>query len=412
MIQWIHSIRVSLFLKKNLIVIIGSLNIGGTESHLAAVLPLLVARGWGVRLFTLSFPAGLLASHLESAGVRVTPLLNYTQPNNIKYLPHLLGRILRIGLYIKAFIYHLKQEEESILHFFLPEAYIVGMIGALLVQFKGPKLMSRRSLNHYQARRTGLGWCERLLHTQLSMALGNSQAVMEQLKAEKIPLDRLALIYNGINLAPFAQVMPRELCRQQLNIENDALVFIIVANLIPYKGHLDLLKALSLIKDRLPKNWRLVCVGRDDGIGNLLTHKTEEFGLSRHILWLGSRNDVPDLLSASNIGILCSHQEGFSNAILEGMAARLPMIVTDVGGNGEAVIHGVTGYVVPPKNPQALSQAILTLSEDPEKMKQFGQLAYARVKEKFSLDECVNAYITLYENCLLKKTKAGALCVD
>jgi glycosyltransferase involved in cell wall biosynthesis len=81
---------------------------------------------------------------------------------------------------------------------------------------------------------------------------------------------------------------------------------------------------------------------------------------------------VSDLLSASDIAILCSHQEGFWNVILEGMSAGLPLIVTDVGGNREAVVAGETGLIVPPHDPLRLAAAIIHLAQHPEVRQRFG----------------------------------------
>jgi len=104
---------------------------------------------------------------------------------------------------------------------------------------------------------------------------------------------------------------------------------------------------------------------------------------------------VPLFLRLADVGLLCSHEEGFSNAVLEGMAAGLPMVVTDVGGNAEAVIDGVTGYVVPAHNPELLADALLTvaLADDRALM---GDRGRRRVVEKFSMNSCIDAYEALY----------------
>lgn len=374
--------------------------IGGAERHLATVLPLLAARGWSIQVFTL-VNKGVLAAGLEEKGVPVHCLLSSLQLSLIQKLPFGLHRIVRFLFPVLALAKILRKEQPAILHFFLPEAYVVGMFGAFLARFKGPKLMSRRSMNNYQKRRPEIAWFEKMLHPKVTAVIANSTAVFSQLQLEEhIPVSRLRLIYNGIDLTSFNENRSSHESRKVLGIPNGALVMTMVANLIPYKGHKDLLHALHQIKDKLPQKWYLMCIGRDDGIGNSLKKTAEDLNISQHILWLESRNDVPDLLVLSDIGILCSHEEGFSNAILEGMAAGLPMVVTDVGGNKEAVIDGETGYVVKAGNPQALSQAILRLVEDPQKLKRFGQAGNLRVKKCFSLEACVDAYVKLYEECL------------
>lgn len=389
-------------MKKEIIFVIGSLSIGGAEGHLVSVLPGLIAKGWSVRVVTLTHK-GVLAPVLEAKGIPVISVLKNQHLVLTQKLPALFKRVIRLVLCLVGVVRILKKQKKEknvLVHFFLPEAYVLGMIGVLLAGFNGPKLMSRRSLNEYQKRRPGVAWFEKKLHGKTTKILGNSAAIIAQLIEEGVPSDHLRLIYNGINLELFNAVKTRDVARENLNIPKDALVMIIIANLIPYKGHADLLEALSQIKENLPNNWRLLCAGRDDGIGNILKQKAEDLGLVDHILWLGSRRDIPDLLTLADIGLLCSHEEGFSNAILEGMAASLPMVVTNVGGNAEAVLDGETGYVVPARDSKALANAILKLVNNPDTASAFGLAGKIRVKAHFSLESCVDAYAKLYEDCL------------
>lgn len=125
--------------------------------------------------------------------------------------------------------------------------------------------------------------------------------------------------------------------------------------------------------------------------------------LSSNVEFLGLRNDVPDLLKASDIGALCSHQEGFANAILEGMAARLPMIVTNVGGNAEAVVHEKTGLVVAPGHPQAFADALERLAQNPSLRASMGEAGFQRASENFQLDQSVAAYDQFYRGLIGSK---------
>jgi glycosyltransferase involved in cell wall biosynthesis len=122
-----------------------------------------------------------------------------------------------------------------------------------------------------------------------------------------------------------------------------------------------------------------------------------KYRLSEHIRWLGQRQDVAEILSVSDIGLLVSHQEGFSNAILEGMACALPMIVTDVGGNSEAIVHESCGLLVKPGDPEGLSVAMLKMINDRETARQYGKSARERVQKYFTLDQCVKNYNDLFQ---------------
>ena len=309
---------------------------------------------------------------------------------------HKVFKPIRMLIQVLVFAADFIQDRKSITHFFLPESYGLGMMAALLTFLKAPKLMSRRSLNLYQEKYPGFKQLEIFLHKNCDVVLGNSQAVVDQLhKEECVPLEKLKLLYNGIPIS--SPEVPSDV-RERLGLKADDVVMILVANLIPYKGHKDLLDALGTYKDKLPKNWKLLCVGRDDGIQVSLEEQAKELGIAEQIMWLGSRTDVPDLLQASDIGILCSHQEGFSNAVLEAMAAALPMVVTDVGGNAEAVLDGETGLVVEARNPDALGQALVRLANDPILSLRMGEAGRARVIEHFSLEKCVQTYHDLYQS--------------
>ena len=376
--------------------VIGSLELGGAEQHLLRVARELAKRGWRPEVFALT-TGGALSSTFVEAGV---PIYGATLPSWIVKLLRTDRAVSWARFFLSMamlwLLYWRKRPDAT--HFFLPSAYIVGGIASIF----GPpmrRLMSRRSLNHYQLKNRLFTKVEFLLHRRMDVACGNSKAVMVQLREEGFPASKLRLVYNGIELLPQFPTGHRDETRAALGVPADALVMSIVANLIPYKGHADLVDALALVAADLPQGWCLLCIGRDDGIGNSLRQRAAEAGIADNILWLGSRRDVPEILAASDIGLLVSHQEGFSNAVLECMAAELPMVVTDVGGNAEAVVDGCTGYVVPAHDPQAMAVAIRRVVFDPER-RLMGQRGRDRIQQLFTLDACVDAYERMYEEAL------------
>ncbi len=260
--------------------------------------------------------------------------------------------------------------------------------------------MSRRSLNVYQQSYPLTLKFERRLHRKMTAILGNSRSVVRELnQLEDVPTSRLGLIYNGVDTGRFTHGS-RKVTRAALGLGEETLALVMVGNLIPYKGHGDLVSALGLAAPNLSDDWRLLLVGRDFGVAAGLREQASKFGIEDKIVFLGVRNDVPEILNACDIGVLCSHQEGFSNAILEGMAADLPMIVTDVGGNAEAVVDGKTGIVVPPHDPRRLAAAIVRLAQDQSLRAGFGNAARDRVAEHFSLERSIKAYDALYRALL------------
>lgn len=370
--------------------VIGQLDVGGTERHVQQVATALRARGLQMAVFALK-QGGALGAELVAAGVPVLACEG-RRPGLVglwqaaRYLSDVVGR-----------------ERPDIIHFFLPAAYLVGAIATS--RFPLRRVMSRRSLSRYQTRYPGVRWLERRLHRRMDAVLGNSRAVARELAEEGVPAARLGIIYNGVVDRTCGH--DRAAARRALGLGDDTLVCVMIANLIPYKGHTDLLQALALARHDLPSDWCMLFAGRDDGIGTELEAQARALGLDAHLRWLGAVADVGPCLAAADIGVLSSHEEGFSNAVLEGMAAGLPMLVTDVGGNAEAVLDGEDGYVVPARDPAALAARLVALARDPTQRRRFGAAAKARAQHCFSVDASVSQYLQMYRKLLAGSAPFG-----
>ncbi|MDV3242520.1 MAG: glycosyltransferase [Methylocaldum sp.] len=119
------------------------------------------------------------------------------------------------------------------------------------------------------------------------------------------------------------------------------------------------------------------------------------------LAWLpGERSDIADILRGLDIFVLPSRAEGISNTILEAMASGLPVIATEVGGNPELVVNGVTGMLVPKEDPGAMTTALETYLNDPGMITAHGTAGQKRVVESFSLDGMVSRYLALYDELL------------
>lgn len=377
---------------KTICVIIGSLDPGGTENHLVCVLPELNKQQLAPYVFTLR-NRGALADQLEAAGVPVKSAW-FSSPVGSSSKVH--RALLLAPITLQLFIHFLFRRPD-IIHFFLPASYLIGAPLALLAGHRRC-VMSRRSMNNYQGNFPRiLAAIERRLHRYMRAVLGNSRSVVSQLVSEEgAPVDRTYLIYNGI--APSQNHNPKKI-RETLGIPAQTVVITIVANLIPYKGHADLLEACGRLS---PQNdWKLLVVGGNTrNLRSQLEKQARRLEITDRVDFLGGRADVRALLASSDIGVLASHEEGFSNAILEGMAEKLPMVVTDVGGNSEAVIDFETGFVVPPRDPDAMANALSRLIADPELRAKMGQAGAKRVHLNFTLEACAANYAWLYKGIL------------
>lgn len=366
-----------------ILVVVTQLTIGGTERSLLAVLPRLDRRRFAVEVATTRGP-GRLDSALREAGIPVhTP-------------PALLPRKANVAVAGPALLWRALTRPPDIAHFFLPEAYLVGGL-ASLAALRTRRIMSRRSLNRYQRTRPLVTRLEGWLHRRMDAVVGNSRAVTAELAAEGAPAERLALIPNGIDTARFRR-QDRGAARAALGLPDGSFAMVMLATLLPYKGHADVLQALGAVRGDLPEGWCLLLAGRDEGIGGALKEQARSLGIADNVRFLGelTPDEVPKLLAAGDLGLLASHEEGFPNAALETMAAGLPMLATAAGGAAEAVEDRITGRLVPPQDPAALSQALRELAADPPLRARFGAAGKELVAARFSLERSVALTEALY----------------
>ncbi|ATN82094.1 glycosyltransferase family 4 protein [Coxiella burnetii] len=383
-------------LKRDLciVVAINALDVGGAEKHLLRVLPSLKKRGYNIILY-LTNHRGVMFDEMLAAGI---PIIT---PPLCEFLNKLgpLGKPFIYSLSIIRLSFLILKRNPSILHFFLPGTYVLGGISGLLARARC-MVMSRRVTNEYQKTHPIVAKIEPLLHKYMKVVLATSLRVGTELLEEGVPPNKLGLIYNGVEVEKYNIHYNKPAIKRSFCLGDDTFIIVILANLYKRKGHKDLFYALSSIKEKISKNWKLLCIGRDGGEKNALESLRDNLGLREYVTFLGQQHDIPQLLSIADMGVLSSHEEGFSNALLECMAAGLPMVVTDVGGNAEAIVDKQCGFVVPPKQPQQLAEALLMLALDKETRDKYGNAAKERVKKYFSLEACVLRYDQFYEAML------------
>ena len=369
------------------LIVIGSLEIGGAEKHVATLARQLREHSIKVGVCALS-TAGTLKNGLQEDGVEVF------YPNHEGKFNSLINKIkiLRaLFSYVKSawvFLYAYYIFRPQVAHFFLPGAYIIGGLTSLITPCKA-RVMSRRSLNFYQQGKPFLTKLEYFLHTKMDKVTGNSKSVIDDLIAEGVPSEKLKLIYNGVSIPERPETRVKKLTNR--------IEIVCVANLIPYKGHLDLFEALAAV----PKvfSWHLTCVGRNDNYLTELESATFNFGISNFVDFVGPVSDPLPYLAKADIGVNCSHQEGFSNALLEYMASGLGIVATDVGGNGEAVRHQIDGIIVSSRKPPEMTRAIMALFEKSFR-ERLGNSARQRAINTFASRNCMVSYAKMYRELI------------
>jgi glycosyltransferase involved in cell wall biosynthesis len=241
-----------------------------------------------------------------------------------------------------------------------------------------------------------LDWTANALSHRIT---ANSQAVARDTEArDGYDLSRIVVIPNGLDFSRFDSVdRCRDETRNKLRLSKSDVAIAMVANLIPYKGHQELIEAFSRVGDDKSR-LRLFLIGRDEGMARDLMDTARRLGVADRIALMGQRSDVSLLLSAMDIGVLASHEEGFSNALLEKLAAGLPVVATDVGGNPEALEGMPDCVLIKPEDADDLSRGLASL------INRFAATAAGRetrqrlVRERYSVDAMVDAYERLYED--------------
>jgi glycosyltransferase involved in cell wall biosynthesis len=285
---------------------------------------------------------------------------------------------------------YLRNRRPAILHAHNPSPLLYGALARLLTDI--PVLVYTK-----HGRSELLSWRGR----QLSRLMGGgadavvsvSQDAADAARTvERVPSDRLRVIHNGIDIAAITPVPPMP----------PGWHVVHVARLNQVKDQATLLRAARLVLDSQP-TFRLDIVG--DGERRLeLERLSAELGLGDAVCFHGFQMDVRPFLVGADAFVLSSVSEGIALTLLEAMAAALPVVATDVGGNREVVVPGETGFLVPARDPAALARALITLLSDPMRASQLGAAGRARVTTEFALDATVAAYESLYSELLDRRS--------
>jgi glycosyltransferase involved in cell wall biosynthesis len=212
--------------------------------------------------------------------------------------------------------------------------------------------------------------------------------------------EKIAVVHNGIPHGMYT-VPPDPQLRAEL-LRGERALLLIPARLDPLKGHEFALEALRRLDG-------VQAIFAGDGPDReRLEALTEELGLRPRVTFLGFRDDLPRLLACTDVAVLPSLSEGLPLAALEALAAGTPLVATSVGGTGEAVVDGVTGLLVPPRDPDALAAAIRRVLSDPFEARIRAEAGIERVRSLFCAERMVESIETLYGELLIRRERHAA----
>jgi len=349
------------------VLLIGSARRGGAEGQLVRLAAELRQRGVDVRV-VFSAGGGPLIDDLDAAGVPYKVLASGWHPNAI---PNKILRLPRMAAY-------LAHSQPDVVF-----AWLAGVVWYALPLARALTRASRLAAFRGEIFDRDLRW----LAAPFRHAVSHAHAVTinapslqrEALRWGAVP-DRIALIPNAVD-TPLARA----------DVVKQPPTAVVVANFRWYKGHDVLLEALTRVRSRL--------IVRLVGEGQLATEirsRSHTLGVQHKVQIVGQPADVKRELAQAQFAVHPSRTEGLSNAILEQMAAGLPVVATEVGGNGLLVRHGVNGFLVPPGQPEALGQHIERMASDPQLRATMAAESLCHVKS-FDWESCTFRYLTLLD---------------
>jgi sugar transferase (PEP-CTERM/EpsH1 system associated) len=211
-----------------------------------------------------------------------------------------------------------------------------------------------------------------------------------------ISADKFRVLYNGVNTDKFSP-RRREANRikRERGIPEGRTVIGSVGRLVPIKDHGTLLNAAELLVNE-GVNIHVLIVGGGPELGRLQSRVEDSTALRGRVTFCGASGNVPELLNAMDVFVLCSVCEGMSNTILEAMASGLPIVATRAGGNPELVVDGQCGWLFAPRDVPALVQHLKRLIDEPQLRQRFGTAARLRAAAEFDLNSMVKNYHDLY----------------
>lgn len=383
-------------MKRNVLILLDSFERGGGETQAVHLARLLVEGGrYRVHMACLS-RRGVLLEEAERLGVgEITeyPLTSFYDANMVRQL--------------RRFQRFLRERRIDVIHTQDFYTNVFGMTGAALARV--PVRIASR-FETLGCRTNAQNMAERSAFRLAHAVNANAEAVKQYLVQEGVPEQKIAVVYYGFDVGRVSLPagMKRDELLDLLGLPRSRRFVTIVANLRhDVKNHPMFLRAAERVKREVP-DAAFVLAGEGE-LTDSLRALAAELGLERDAFFIGRCERVAELLAVSDVCVLSSKAEGFSNSILEYMAAARPVVTTDVGGAREAVVEGETGYLVPSGDDRTMAARIISLLRDTEQACLMGRRGRSVVEQKFSDQRQLEATQALYERLLRRAEEEARL---
>lgn len=370
---------------KNVLQFIGSFHQGGSERQ-AVQLTRLLHEDKTHKIFVATLNnEGVLKGEMEQFGFSNIPEFKLTSFFNTNFLKQL-----------KRFASFLRENNIEIIQTHDFYTNIFGIAAAKLARVP-LKIASKRETGGMRS--PSQKFIENRVFKMADAIVANSQAVKNYLIAERIAAEKIQVIYNGLDLQRLMpKITDRNAICAKLDLPDDENIKFItlVANLRhTVKNQPMFLRVAQKVSEKLP-NAHFVIAGEGE-LRESLENLAKQLEIEQNTHFIGRCAEVSELLSISYVCVLTSFNEGFSNSILEYMAAGKPVVATNVGGAGEAIIENETGFIVESNDAEKMAEYLIELLSNEEKAKKFGEKGLKIVTEKFSLETQLRETLAFYE---------------
>lgn len=384
-------------MKLNVLILIGSFHQGGSERQAIQLVRLLNESGrYNVHVACLN-REGVLLKEFERYGFKDFPEYRLSSFYNRNFFRQL-----------RAFARHLREHKISIVQTTDFYTNVFGMIGATLARTP-IRIAAKREMEGHRTK--AQDFVERRAYSRANVIAVNSDAVKNYLIENGVNKKKIVTIYNGLDIERLTLKtnLSREEILSSFNLptEKEKRFITNVANLRRrVKDYPTFLRTARRISD-VDSNAAFVIAGEGELMDEMKSI-AKDLGVEKKVFFIGRCERVPELLSVTDVCVLSSRYEGFSNSILEYMAAAKPVVATDVGGAREAIVEGETGFIVPSGDDEAIALRVLSLLGDKEKAVAMGVKGKERVIKEFSLAAQLEKTEKLYEQLLNAIPKASS----
>lgn len=259
----------------------------------------------------------------------------------------------------------------------------------------------------------------RIIARRASKIVANSSYVAQSFALDGFMFRKIDVVYNPLDLSIFdPQKVDSNQFKKMFKVNGSYPLLGVVGQISPWKGLVDVIRAMPEVLSSFPEA-RLLVVGepkfdttsaRYDNVGYFKELKSlvEKLNLKKEVIFTGERSDIPEVMKAIDLLILASWEEPFGRSLIEAMAMEKPVISTNVGGPTEIIENGVTGVLVPPKNPKMIAQAVIELVSKKKKSKEMGRRGRKEVEQRFNTDTYIAKMLNIYKNILDRKNWESA----